>query len=163
MVQGRNTGLLLALWQEPPERPGRMETVRQRKRAEARRLLLDLVAELGNVSEACRRLGVDRSAYYRILKVTGGGGPEAFPRRRVNAASAGLEKRVLQLCLEFPEWGCDRLAHYLTLTEGKVSSPTVQKLLLRNGLGKAADRRAEAGRRAAAAGSAGDGGIQVSP
>ena len=129
-----------------------MENESQRKKHQAARRLLDLVAELGNVSEACRRIGVDRSVYYRILKDTGGEGLEEGEPRRRNSASAGLEKQVLRLCLEYTEWGCDRLAHYLTLTGSKVSSPTVQKILIRNGLGKVAQREAEAGRRQAGAG-----------
>jgi hypothetical protein len=110
--------------------------------------LLALVAELGSVSAACRALGVDRSAYYRIRRATQGGKvPEGQPARRRNALPPEAEPAILRLCLENPEWGCDRLAHYLTLTAWPVSSPTVQKVLIRNGLGRVAERLAERERR----------------
>lgn len=113
--------------------------------------LLALVAELGNVSAACRALGVDRSAYYRILRATlGGAAPGGGPAaRRRNALAPEAEPAILRLCLEHPEWGCDRLAHYLTLTAWPVSSPTVQKILIRHGLGRVAQRMAERARRRA--------------
>jgi hypothetical protein len=113
--------------------------------------LLALVAELGNVSAACRALGVDRSAYYRILRANrGGAAPDGgAPARRRNALPPEAGPAILRLCLEHPEWGCDRLAHYLTLTAWPVSSPTVQKILIRNGLGRVPQRMAERERRRA--------------
>lgn len=125
----------------------RLATASHGKREAAARRLAALVAELGNVAEACRRLGVDRSAWYRIRKVTGGG-PGGAPVPRRNAVPPELAQAVLDLCLEFPEWGCDRLAHYLTLKGRRLSSPTVQKILVSRGLGRAAQRMAERNRRA---------------
>jgi hypothetical protein len=132
----------------------RLETESQRKRREAARRLLDLAAELGNVSEACRRLGIDRAAYYRIMKVTGGGDPSGEIPRRSNSVPMEAEDRILRLCLENPEWGCDRIACYLGLKGCAVSSPTVQKVLIRNGLGRKAQRMAEKARRDAVQGEA---------
>jgi hypothetical protein len=128
---------------------------RRREKQEAVRRLLDLVAGLGNVSEACRRLGMDRSAWYRLRKATGGD-PLAAPAPRRNAASPELAEAALRLCLEYPEWGCDRLAHYLTLKGSRISSPTVQKILIRAGLGRVGQREeaAAARRRDGAGGNA---------
>ncbi|MCD6024462.1 MAG: integrase, catalytic region [Fibrobacteria bacterium] len=106
-----------------------------------RKKLLDLVKELGNVSEACRRLGVDRSVYYRSRRRSEGG--EA-PGRSPLAKPPELEKRLIALCLEYPEWGCDRLAYYLTLKGSPLSSPTAQKILMRHNLGRKAARLAAA-------------------
>lgn len=122
-----------------------METGSPGKREARDRRLLDLVAELGNVTEACRRLGVDRSAYYR-LRAASGGNPDGTPAPRRNAIAPGLAQAVLDLCLAFPEWGCDRLALYLTLKGRPLSSPTVQKILIRNGLGRSTQRMAERAR-----------------
>lgn len=119
---------------------------RQAGAAERSARLLALVAELGSISEACRRMGVDRSVYYRLRRAAAGvllGGPA----RKRNALPAEAEAAILSLCLEYPEWGCDRLAHYLTLTWRSVSSPTVQKILIRHGLGRVAQRVAERDRR----------------
>lgn len=131
-----------------------------KRRAGARRLI-DLARELGNVSEACRRLGADRSAYYRGLKLAERADSEGEQARRTCDPTGGLEAQVLRLSLEYPEWGCDRLAHFLTLTKTRISSPTVQKILIRNGLGRMGKRLAESRRRAHATGGAE--GNQVSP
>jgi hypothetical protein len=110
--------------------------------------LLELAAELKNVSAACRRLGLDRSVYYRIKKMAESGGFAAHRTGRARkAGSEELERSVLRLCLEYPDWGCDRLGYYLTLTGHPVSSPTVQKILIRNGLGRKEQRAKEARRR----------------
>lgn len=106
--------------------------------------LLALVAELGNVSEACRRLGVDRSVYYRgrrslHLRDAEKAGRSA-PLHRGKASA--LQGRMVELSLQNPEWGCDRIAWYLTLTGSPVSSPTVQKYLIRHGLGRKKERLA---------------------
>ena len=121
------------------------------KKAGRREELLALAKRLGNVSEACRRLKVDRSAYYRALRASDAG----TGREASRAKSPDLERKLIALCLEFPEWGCDRLAYYLTLTGDPLSSPTAQKILIRHGLGRASQRH-EAARRRDPGGAAGD-------
>jgi hypothetical protein len=104
--------------------------------------IVRLAARLGNVAEACRQLGVDRSAYYRALRrQRKTDGTEAFPRA---GKAARLETTVLDLARVYPDWGCDRIAWYLTLKGDAVSSPTIQKVLLKHGLGRASARRAAA-------------------
>jgi hypothetical protein len=104
--------------------------------------VMRLAGELGSVVEACRRLAVDRSAYYRAIRKAARTGPQG--RRSTLAKPVETESRLIALCLEYPEWGCDRLAWYLTLKGEAISSPTAQKILIRHGLGRAADRRAAA-------------------
>lgn len=111
-------------------------------RGESRTRLLDLVEQLGNVSEACRRLGVDRSEYYRVRR-RAREGYDATGRSPL-AKPAALERKLVALCLEYPEWGCDRLSYYLVLKGETISSPTAQKILMRHGLGRVADRRTRA-------------------
>lgn len=101
-----------------------------------------LAGELGSITEACRRSGVDRSAYYRAIRRKNG--QEERTRRSPLAKPLDLESRLIALCLEYPDWGCDRLAFYLTLKGESISSPTVQKILIRHGLGRAEQRRAAA-------------------
>ncbi|HKP96858.1 MAG TPA: hypothetical protein VJ385_13960 [Fibrobacteria bacterium] len=112
-----------------------------------------LAGSLGNVLEACRRMGVSRSLFYKWLKskAAGGGVPEAEPaepetgkgkrRRHPHAVSEPLRKRALALAVENPEWGCDRISRYLSLHKQRISPTTVQKILIRNGLRTWADRR----------------------
>jgi hypothetical protein len=100
--------------------------------------LADLVRESGNISAACRSLGLDRSVYYREIRTRDAKRDSMAPEAR--KISSPVVERMLKLCLEYPEWGCDRLAHYLTLTGDAISSPTVQKLLIRHGLGRRAQR-----------------------
>lgn len=127
-----------------------MEMESQRNNQKAANRLLELAAQIGNISEACRRLGLDRSVYYRLLKRADAEHRKTQkpqtgePARSRGPASKALKAVLLRLCLEFPEWGCDRLAHYLTLTGNRISSPTVQKILIENGLGRAAQRMAAA-------------------
>jgi hypothetical protein len=115
------------------------ETVGKIPDEDPRERLLDLVRELGHVSEACRRLGVDRSVYYRSRRRGQRGDARA---RSPLAKPPDLEKRLIALCLEYPEWGCDRLAYYLTLKGSPLSSPTAQKILMRHNLGRKAERLA---------------------
>jgi len=104
--------------------------------------LLRLARELGNISAACRRLGVDRSAYYRALARSARGVTTNVERGGGGGKSRRLEESVMAVCRTYPDWGCDRIAWYLTLKGESVSSPTIQKLLVRRGLGRAAQRRA---------------------
>lgn len=101
--------------------------------------VLALARETGSIAEACRRLGVERTSFYRA-------------RRRMERMGAGTRSRsplskppevetgVVALSLEYPEWGCDRIAWYFSLKGTPISSPTVQKILIRHGLGRMAQR-----------------------
>ncbi len=104
--------------------------------------LLRLVQESGNVTQACQRLGVDRSLYYRALRRSRAG--TGMRARSPLAKPLALESKVIALCLEYPDWGCDRLAWYLRLKGDAISSPTLQKILMRHGLGRKEQRRAAA-------------------
>ena len=55
-------------------------------------------------------------------------------------AGTEVERQILKLSREFPEWGCDRIAYCLKLTSLSVSSPTVQKILILHGLGRKTER-----------------------
>lgn len=56
---------------------------------------------------------------------------------------------ILQITLERPSWGCDRIAYYLALSGIKASSPTVQKILITHQLGKRVQREARSAAHAA--------------
>jgi transposase len=110
------------------------------------RALAELADSLGNICEACRRTGLSRHFYYAGVRKwgkpdAGKDGAEGKARKRhPHAVPAALEQEILSLVRERPEWGCERIAYYLKLEGKRVSSPTVQKILARHGLGKRSQR-----------------------
>jgi Homeodomain-like domain len=78
--------------------------------------LFTLAEELGNVSEACRQMGVARSTYYAWkpkLCRYGLDGLRVRERRRPrmpNQIGPHLEHRIIALCLGHPGFGPRRIA-----------------------------------------------------
>jgi hypothetical protein len=110
--------------------------------------LRELADSLGNVHAACRQMGVSRSQFYKWCKreSEGNGGAKAARRRHPHSIPEGVRERVPAIAIEFPEWGCDRIAHYLGL-QGQYASPTtVQKILTERGLRTRKERETAAGR-----------------
>jgi hypothetical protein len=110
-----------------------------------------LADSLGNVQAACRRLGVNRSLFYKWLKrkaaaaagsesTAEAGVPAPKRRRHPQSIPDALTEKVLGLAMEYPEWGCDRISHYLSLHGEKISPTTTQKILTRSGLRTAGER-----------------------
>lgn len=110
-----------------------------------------LADSLGNVQAACSRLGVNRSLFYKWLKRkedasagskagAEGGFPAPKRRRHPHSIQGALAEKVLDLAVENPEWGCDRISHYLGLIGEKVSPTTTQKILTRSGLRTVGER-----------------------
>ena len=78
--------------------------------------LFTLAEELGNVSAACRAMGVDRSTYYRLKKRVDRWGLEALnvrERRRPrmpNQIGPHLERRIIAFALGHPGYGPRRIS-----------------------------------------------------
>ena len=99
---------------------------------------------LGNVSRACREVGISRSLFYRWRRRYTAYGPDGLhPRRRgpqrgrPSALSAQAERAILALALAWPTWGPARLAAQLARPEhgqGRVAPTTIYRLLRRLGL-----------------------------
>jgi len=93
-----------------------------RKTARRKLNLLELVNDLGNVSEACRQIGYSREQFYEIrssLRLAGapGQGPrteEPHPSR----ATEEQEKAVMDYCLEYPTHGALRVSRQFTIPRG---------------------------------------------
>lgn len=85
------------------------------------------------IAEACRKHGIHRSTWYRhqVQKPESDSPP---------SSSSALTEAIAKLALEHPEWGCDRIAYFLSFSDLKTSSPTVQKILIGLGLGRRSDR-----------------------
>jgi transposase InsO family protein len=110
--------------------------------------LFALARELGNVSEACRVMGIHRSTYYRWRRQVLAWGLEALrprerrPPRMPNQLPAHVEQRILAFCLAHPGLGPKRVAAELARERwgGLLVSPNgVWRCLRRHGLG---DRKA---------------------
>jgi transposase InsO family protein len=124
--------------------------------AHRRRRLLELAAELGNVSEACRQLGVSRTRYYEWKHLAERYGLDALTpkaRRRPqlpNATPTHVVNELLTLAVTEPTIGCRQYADRLAERDWSLGKSTAQKILVDHGLGRRAQRVARAAAIAAA-------------
>lgn len=120
--------------------------------------MLELAQELGNVAEACRQRGLDRTSFYewkRRFQTQGFVGLKDLPpihRSHPQTTPEPVVERIRALALEHPAYGCNRHEATLALEGVRVSAITIQKILNDNGLGTRIDRwlaleTAHAGRR----------------
>ena len=112
-----------------------------------RLLLFRRAQELGNVSAACRELGVSRSLYYQLRQRFQRYGPDGLhPTRRRGRPGrpaqldATVERQVLALALSWPTWGPRQLSDQLALRGVRVAESTVYRALRRQGLGTRTQR-----------------------
>ncbi|KKF34583.1 helix-turn-helix domain protein [Erwinia tracheiphila] len=81
--------------------------------------LLNLAEELGNVSKACKIMGVSRDTFYRYQELAAEGGIDALvnQNRRVpnlkNRADEATERAVVEYAVEFPAPGQHRTSDEL--------------------------------------------------
>jgi transposase InsO family protein len=112
--------------------------------------VLELAAELGNVSEACRLVGVSRTRFYEWRKLAEDYGLEALmpkDRRRPqepNETPTHVVADLLSLAVVEPTIGCRQLADRLAERGYAISKSTVQKILVDHGLGRRHQRVARA-------------------
>ena len=103
--------------------------------------MLELAADLGNVSKACRVMGHSRQQFYEIrrnFQTYGADGLfDKVARARVphpNRVAENVEKAVLDHALAHPCHGALRVANELALTGLQVSSSGVLGVWSRHGL-----------------------------
>jgi transposase-like protein len=91
-------------------------------------IILDLGQELGNISEACRKLGVSRQRYYDIKQAIDEEGLEGLleKSRRVprfgNRVAPEIEQTVLDYSFQFPTHGQTRAANELKKAGVQISA-----------------------------------------
>ena len=101
---------------------------------------------MGNVAEACRRRGLDRTSFYewkRRFQTQGFEGLKDLPpihRSHPQTTPEPVVERIRALALEHPAYGCNRHEATLALEGVRVSAITIQKILNDNGLGTRIDR-----------------------
>lgn len=116
------------------------------KIARERLSVLELAKALGNVSAACRQRGMSRSQFYeykRRFQTHGIEGLVDLPpihHSHPLTTPPEVEQRILDVSLEHPAWGCNRLSDQLKLEGINISAITIQKILNRNEMGSRYDR-----------------------
>src|SRR5262245_36725926 len=120
--------------------------------------LLNLAHELGNVSQACRLMGVSRDTFYRVREAKEAGGIEALlhkDRRTPNLKNRideSIEQAVLAFALDNPAAGQVRVSNELR-KRGVFASPSgVRSVWLRHDLETFRKRLAALEQKAAAEG-----------
>jgi transposase InsO family protein len=102
--------------------------------------ILELGETLGNISEACRRLGVSRQHYYDIKEAIAQEGLEGLleKSRRVprvgNRVAPEIEQKVLDYALQFPTHGQVRAANELKKAGIQISAGGVRSIWMRHDL-----------------------------
>ena len=102
--------------------------------------LLNLAEELGNISRACRVMGVSRDTFYRYRTAREEGGVEALlekSRRKPNLKNRvdeEIEQAVLAFSLEYPAHGQVRVSNDLRKRGVFVSPSGVRSIWLRHTL-----------------------------
>lgn len=116
------------------------------KMAQQRLSVLELARELGNVAEACRQRGMDRTSFYewkRRFQTQGFAGLKDLPpihRSHPQTTPPETVEKIKALALAHPAYGCNRHEAMLALEGIRVSAITIQKILNENGLGTKIDR-----------------------
>ena len=102
--------------------------------------LLNLAEELGNVSKACKVMGVSRDTFYRYQELVGDGGIDALidkSRRGPNIKNRvddATEQAVVAYAIEQPSHGQHRTSNELRKSGVFLSGSGVRSIWLRHGL-----------------------------
>jgi Helix-turn-helix domain len=134
-----------ARWREQKEDEG-MSMNAPEKVARQRLSVLHLAQTLGSVSEACRQRGMTRTQFYeykRRFELQGLEGLHDLPpihKTHPQTTPEAVVEQILALSLAHPAGGCVRLSAHLKLAGVSVSSPTIQDILIRAGMGRKFER-----------------------
>ena len=108
--------------------------------------IVELAQTLGNISDACRKLGVSRQHYYDIKTAIREDGLEGLLEkskkspRLSNRVAPEIEQALLDYSLEFPTHGQVRSSNELAKKGVNVSAGGIRSIWLRHGLEKKALR-----------------------
>lgn len=113
----------------------------EQKAARRKLSLLELAADLDNISKACRIIGYSREQFYEIRRNFQTFGAEGLLDKargpkdpHPNRVPEEQEKAILDYCLEFPTHGSLKVSQQLHLKGSAVGSGAVRGIWQRNGL-----------------------------
>src|SRR5207245_7884240 len=100
--------------------------------------LLHLAQELQNVAKACRIMGFHRDTFYEVRRAFQVGGVAALVEQKrgprgphPNRVAPEIEERILELALEKPTYGAQRIANELRLQGLNVGPSGVRGVWMR--------------------------------
>jgi transposase InsO family protein len=102
--------------------------------------LINLAEELGNVSKACKVMGVSRDTFYRYQELVDEGGIDALINKSrrspniKNRVDEVTEKAVVDFAIEYPAYGQHRTSNELRKKGTFVSGSGVRSIWLRHNL-----------------------------
>ena len=104
--------------------------------------VLELAKQLGNVSQACHVMGYSRDRFYRFKQLYEQGGEMALmdikregkPQLK-NRIDPGIEKKIVDLAIEQPAFGQQRISNQLRKESIFVSPGGVRSVWMRHYLG----------------------------
>lgn len=112
----------------------------KKKLAQKRLTLLQLAEKLGNVSKACRMHKVSRTQFYEYKRSFQEFGLEGLidrppiPGQHPNEISEDVKKRIIDLSLENPAFGQQKIADQLALEGISICATTVRNVWIKEGV-----------------------------
>ena len=113
---------------------------------EKRLQVIKLAKQIGNISEACRIHGMNRSSFYgwkrryELHGIEGLYNLPSTPKHNPRTTPQSVVDEIVHISLSNPSWGCIRIAEKLKEQNIQISSPTVQKILIKSDIATIKDR-----------------------
>ena len=113
---------------------------------EKRLQVIMLANQIGNISEACRIHNMNRSSFYgwkRRYELHGTQGLynlPSTPKHNPRTTPQSVVDEIVHISLSNPSWGCIRICENLKEKGIQISSPTVQKILIKSDIATIKDR-----------------------
>lgn len=118
----------------------------EKKLAHRRLQMLEFAETLGNVTEACRKMGISRSQFYEYKKRYQEQGLEGLKdlppihKSHPQATAPEVVEQIIEWAYKQPTWGCEKISIKLKQSGTRLSAVTVQDILNKQELGNRQQR-----------------------